>query len=131
MHGGRRDAPGSLSEASVASRSLAFPAGRRLRGAAAFERAFRTGKRSTGQFFVVYRLDCEGSLGCLGMVISKRTAGGGVYRNRLKRLVREVYRKSSGPTRPFDFVVRLRSRPGIDLLSNARQELSRLLESGS
>jgi ribonuclease P protein component len=130
MQGGLRDAPDSPSEASVAARSFAFPASRRLRGAVAFERAFRSGKRATGKYFVVYRLDSEGAPGGLGMVISKRTAGGGVHRNRIKRLVREVYRVSSGSVRAIDFVVRLKARPGVDMLSEARHELSRLLEGG-
>jgi len=132
MLAGPRDAQDSPSKArSVAISGFAFPASRRLRGAAVFERAFRTGRRSTGRYFVVYRIAKEGPQACLGMVISKRIAGDGVYRNRLKRLVRETYRTAPGQIQSFDFVVRLKSRPDRALLQEASQELSKLFLSPS
>ena len=96
-----------------------------------FERAFRSGRRSTGCFFVVYRIAKHGSQASLGMVISKRIAGDGVYRNRLKRLVRETYRIAPVQVQSFDFVVRLKSRPDRALLHEASQELSKLFLSTS
>lgn len=124
MLAGPRDAQDSPSEArSVVISRFAFPASRRLRGAAAFEHAFRTGRRSTGRYFVVYRVAKKGPQACLGMVISKRIAGDGVYRNRLKRLVRETYRTAPSQVQAFDFVVRLKSRPDHAVLQEASQEL--------
>ncbi len=127
MLAGPRDAPDSPSEANQASNpGFGLPADRRLRGAAAFERAFRSGQRKTGKYFVVYRIAKSGQIACLGMVVSKRIAGNGVYRNRLKRLVREAYRTQSEKTQPFDFVVRLKARPDPKLLHEASQELTKL-----
>ena len=127
MLAGPRDAPDSPSEAVRASNpGFGLPAGRRLRGAAAFERAFRSGKRKAGQFFMVYRIARSGQVSCLGMVVSKRIAGNGVYRNRLKRLVREAYRTLPESVQPFDFVVRLKSRPDPKLLLEASRELTKL-----
>ena len=127
MLAGPRDAPDSPSEArTVGISGFAFPANRRLRGAAAFERAFRSGQRRSGRFFVVYRIARGGQNSCLGMVISKRIAGDGVYRNRLKRLVREAYRTVPEQVQPFDFVVRLKARPDRELLHEASQELTQL-----
>jgi ribonuclease P protein component len=60
------------------------------------------------------------------LVISKRIAGDGVYRNRLKRLVREAYRVLPAQVEPFDFVVRLKARPDRELLQEASQELTKL-----
>jgi ribonuclease P protein component len=132
MLAGPRDAPDSLSEASAvaiagfAIAGFSFPASRRLRGASVFERAFRTGQRRTGRFFVVYRITRGGQHPCLGMVISKRIAGDGVYRNRLKRLVRETFRTLPEQIQPFDFVVRLKARPDRELLHEASHELTKL-----
>jgi ribonuclease P protein component len=127
MLAGPRDAPDSPSEASrVAIAAFAFPASRRLCGEAAFERAFRSGQRKSGQFFVVYRITKGGENACLGLVISKRIAGNGVYRNRLKRLVREAYRNLPEQVEPFDFVVRLKTKPDRTLLHEASQELTKL-----
>lgn len=127
MLAGPRDAPDSPSEAKGASNpGFGFPADRRLRGAAAFERAFRSGKRASGKYFVVYRIAKSGQTACLGTVVSKRIAGNGVYRNRLKRLVREAYRILPEIVQPYDFVVRLKSRPDPKALLEASQELTKL-----
>lgn len=75
---------------------------------------------------MVYRIAKSGQIACLGMVVSKRIAGNGVYRNRLKRLVREAYRIQPEKTQPFDFVVRLKARPDPKLLHEASQELTKL-----
>ena len=44
----------------------------------------------------------------LGLVVAKKNIPGAVQRNRIKRHVRESFRRSSGLTRPLDLVVLVR-----------------------
>ena len=81
-----------------------FPRARRLTRPAQFGRVFNRSQRSSDQYFTVLANDNDGHHARLGLAISKRAAKKAVQRNRLKRLVRDVFRRQQAlPAQ--DFVV--------------------------
>lgn len=70
-----------------------FPRARRLTRPAEFSRVFGRAQRSSDQYFTVLANDTNGHEPRLGLAISKRAAKKAVERNRLKRLVRDVFRR--------------------------------------
>lgn len=65
----------------------------------------------------------------LGMIISKRLVAKAVDRNRIKRVIREVFRQSTtGNVDPLlDIVVRVKKHPDDEEIMEFRRSLSRLL----
>jgi ribonuclease P protein component len=100
----------------------------RLRSAADFERVYRSGKRAGDGLFAVYALSNELGFARLGMSVSTRTVGNAVRRNRVRRIIREVFRERQRELPGVDFVVT--SRPGArDALRPAIvTSLERLIE---
>jgi ribonuclease P protein component len=82
----------------------------RLRSAADFERVYRSGRRAGDGLFAVNALANEIGVARLGMSVSTRTVGNAVRRNRVRRIIREVFRLRRPTLPPLDFVVT--SRPG-------------------
>lgn len=64
----------------------------------------------------------------IGIIASRRVAPRAVDRNRMKRLVREVFRTMAERPAGLDIVVELRRCAPVASGSAARAELSRLLE---
>ena len=82
----------------------------RLLRAADFSRAFAGATRRSDRYFTV--LACPNSLGHdrLGLAIAKKQLRRAVDRNRVKRLVREYFRREVQPAGTgFDFVVMARA----------------------
>jgi ribonuclease P protein component len=64
----------------------------------------------------------------LGIVVSKRVVAKAVARNRIKRMIREVFRQScSNTVSALNIVVRVRKSPGDEDAVEFRRSLSRLL----
>jgi ribonuclease P protein component len=82
----------------------------RLHSGKDFDRIYRTGRRAGDGLFAVNALQNELGYARLGMSVSYRTVGNAVCRNRIRRLIREVFRLSHATLPPLDFVVT--SRPG-------------------
>lgn len=82
----------------------------RLRSPVDFERVYKAGKRSGDNLFAVNALANELGFARLGMSVSARTVGNAVRRNRLRRIIREVFRERHAALPGVDFVVT--SRPG-------------------
>jgi len=86
-----------------------FPSGSRLRRPREFQRVARIGKRRTSEHFIVL-LACRDSDTMadrprLGVTVSRRV-GSAVVRNRVKRAVREWFRRTQGLLAPHaDLVV--------------------------
>ena len=92
--------------------SSRFPRARRVRRRAEFQRVFDAGHRVQGRYFtlLVAPNDSEGIR--LGIVASRKL-GGAVLRNRAKRLIREVFRRSQP----------LPGRQDVDVVVIPRREL--------
>ncbi len=101
-----------------------FPRARRLTRPAEFGRVFNRSQRSSDQYFTVLANDNDGQDPRLGLAISKRAAKKAVQRNRLKRLVREVFRRQKDlPAK--DFVVMAGSAAKTASNSQLRASLDR------
>jgi ribonuclease P protein component len=85
----------------------------RLRNGAAFRRVFEKGVRLSGPLFVVVALENAHGHDRLGLTVSRRV-GGAVSRNRVRRLLREGFRRRR--SRP--------GRPGLDLVVLAARALT-------
>jgi ribonuclease P protein component len=99
-----------------------------LRGAAAFARLFRQGRRIEAEHLQLLAVPAGGPIGQVGYVIGKQQLKLAVDRNRLKRMLREAVRLRRPGLDRFDIVLRLRrgcSPAGIVALG---AEAGRLLD---
>lgn len=125
--GAPRGAPDSLSEARSAGTagehaqaaprvSQGFPATRRLLSSADFARVFGTGRRRSDAWFTVVAAPGTGAFARLGLAVSRKVSRSAVQRNRIKRVVRESFRKHSADLPVLDIVVM--ARPGAAACEN-------------
>ncbi len=103
--------------------SEAFPKRYRLRKRREFLQAQRSGRRLASPHFVVYLRPNGGRRQRLGITVSRKV-GKAHLRNRLKRLIREVFRRErlvfpAG----IDFVVVAKSDVSLPDLPQVREEL--------
>jgi ribonuclease P protein component len=87
---------------------LTLPAQRRLRRKSDFDAAYAGGRRFGNGFFGVTALWNDKGWPRLGLAVAVRTAGGGVERNRIRRIIRESFR------------LHQHELPGVDLIVSAR-----------
>ena len=87
-------------------RSERFTKARRVRRHDEFQRVFDRSHRAKGQYFTVLMAPNDAGLARLGIVASRKL-GDAVRRNRAKRLIREVFRRSDllPPDQGLDVVV--------------------------
>ncbi len=82
----------------------------RLRQAPEYQRVFQHGKKLVSFLFVVYIYPSSEPCSRLGMAVSKRV-GKAVVRNRIKRLIRELFRRHKKFFKsPCDVVIIARHR---------------------
>lgn len=86
-----------------------FPGDMRLRGARRFERVFARGRRYTDNCFTVIAAANGRDRARLGLAIAKRRVPRAVDRNRIKRIVRESFRRRAAALPAVDLVVLIRS----------------------
>jgi len=81
----------------------------RLRSAADFERVYRSRSRAGDGLFAVNALSNDFGFARLGMSVSARTVGNAVRRNRVRRIIRELFRIRHATLPPVDYVVTSRA----------------------
>jgi len=127
--GAPRGVPVSPSEARLASPVVttdpapsahpeAFPRANRLLSPAEFGRVFKSGRRFGDDCFTVIVTPALGQNARLGLAVSKKVSKSAVQRNRIKRIVRESFRKHSAHLPAVDLVVM--ARPGAAGCDNHR-----------
>lgn len=108
---------------SESPKPLGFPRAARLLRGSEYDRVFARAERSRDRFFTVLARRRSEALGRLGLAVSKKAARRAVDRNRIKRLVREGFRRQQADLAGLDIVVI--ARPGI--AGGGNRELSRSL----
>ena len=98
-------------------RDQCFPKAARLRRRAEFLRVQRAGERSNIRHFVLIAAPGRADRARLGITVSSRV-GNAVVRNRVKRLVRELFRTRSLHREGANDVVVI-AKPGVEVLSYA------------
>lgn len=120
--------PAEAAGLTLVSGRFTFPKAARVRRRRDFLRLQREGRRRHTTHFVVIRRPGEGAESRLGVTVSSRV-GNAVVRNRIKRLVRDVFRRRRMELPvPTDVVVI--AKPGADALTHAQAatEFARALE---
>src|SRR6056297_3585012 len=82
-----------------------FPRTARLLTSADFQRVFAGARRIADRHFTILARPNELGHPRLGLAVSRRTARRAVQRNRLRRLVRETFRRRQADLPPLDLVV--------------------------
>lgn len=82
-----------------------FPKSCRLSKPSQFRTVFDSNRRSADPLFLVLAAGNGLSHARLGLAVSKRNARAAVSRNRLKRIIRESFRKNRGKLGGLDIVV--------------------------
>jgi len=100
----------------------------RLRRRADFLRCYRQGRRRHGSLAILYFVPNELSHPRMGITASRKV-GNAVVRHRLKRRVKEIYRrwKERDQLPSLDLVVHLKPSAGKSDFASLREEVLRLL----
>ncbi len=100
-----------------------FGADARLSSRRDFQRVFTEGRKTVGRTIIVWSIGsaAEGAAR-LGLSVSGKV-GKAVLRNRLKRLLREAFRRNRSRFRSCDVVVYLRPGVGWPGLADAEKDL--------
>jgi ribonuclease P protein component len=100
----------------------------RLRRRADYLRCYRTGRRRHGSLALLYFVPNQLGHPRLGITASRKV-GKAVVRHRLKRRIKEIYRrwKDRGQLPPLDLIIHLKPEAGRSDFPALRSELLRLL----
>jgi ribonuclease P protein component len=89
---------------------LTLPAQRRLRRKSDFEATYAGGRRFGNGFFGVTAFWNDKGWPRIGLAVAVRTAGGGVERNRIRRIIRESFRLHQHELPSLDLIISARAR---------------------
>ncbi|HYW92318.1 MAG TPA: ribonuclease P protein component [Gammaproteobacteria bacterium] len=102
-----------------------FPRTARLLHQAEFRRVFQQAERSADSCFTVLARSNDAGAARLGLAISVRRAGNSVQRNRLKRIIRESFRRHREQLPAVDLVVMARPAAAAADAARLRASLER------
>ena len=94
----------------AAPKRFTLSAQKRLRRKSDFDAAYARGRRFGNGFFGVIALWNDKGWPRIGLAVAVRAAGGGVERNRIRRIIRESFRLHQYELPAVDLVVSARSK---------------------
>lgn len=100
----------------------ALPRPRRIQRRADFRLAYEQGRKIHGRFVLLFVRPAARETARLGITATKRT-GGAATRNRLKRIVKEVFRRAEGLP-PNDVVVNVKPAAAAASVAELQADLS-------
>jgi ribonuclease P protein component len=113
-----------------AAQGQQFPRCLRLRQAQEFRDTLRSRRRAHGHWFNLAVSPNAHGRSRLGIVVAKKVVPRAVDRNRLKRVVRDDFRRLAGGLPAVDLIVQVKRMPvGAQAQQSARAELRHLLAS--
>jgi ribonuclease P protein component len=107
--------------------SFTFSARQRLRTQAEFEHVYKSGQRFGQSLFQVSACPNAHGFPRLGLSIGARTVGNAVARNRIRRVVREIFRLAQADLPAVDIVVAARAAARNASRDALRSDLERAL----
>ena len=99
-----------------------------MRRAVEFEAVLRSGHRYSTRNFVFRAGANGGPHARLGIIAGRKAASRAVDRNRVKRLIREVFRKVSERVGAYDVTVQLRTNLRGEINADVRDELNKAFD---
>ena len=103
---------------------FSFSSSQRIKERPEFQRTFREGKRLYSALYILYYRANGLKQARIGVITSKRNVRKAVWRNRIKRVIRETFRLRQSKLKPVDIVVVAQKKA-----SNAnKEELKQCLE---
>ena len=114
---------------SAARKRLTLPAQKRLRRKSDFDATYARGRRFGNGFFGVTAVENNQGWPRLGLAVAVRVAGGGVQRNRIRRIIRESFRLHQHQLPSVDIIVSMRDRARGANSVELRESLSTLWKS--
>jgi len=108
----------------AARKRLTLPAQKRLRRKSDFDATYARGRRFGNGFFGVTVASNSAGVPRLGLAVAVRIAGGGVQRNRIRRIIRESFRLHQHELPSVDLVVSMRDRARTASGAELRESLS-------
>jgi len=105
-----------------------LPREERMRRRIEYLRCYREGRRRHGDLMILYAADNELEHPRLGITVSRKV-GNSVVRHRVKRRIREIYRRWSERSKlpAKDFMVHMKPGSGRSNFSDLKTETRRLL----
>ena len=119
----------STGDAAAAPKKLTLPARKRLRRKSDFDATYAKGRRFGNGFFGVTAAPNEVGVPRVGLAVAVRIAGGGVQRNRIRRIIRESFRLHQHELPAVDLIVSVRDRARGASGAELRESLSALWKS--
>lgn len=119
----------STGDHAAVPRKLTLPARKRLRRKSDFDATYAKGRRFGNGFFGVTAARNETDVPRLGLAVAVRIAGGGVQRNRIRRIIRESFRLHQYELPAVDLIVSVRDRARGASGAELRESLSALWKS--
>jgi len=113
----------------AAPKRLTLPAQKRLRRKSDFDATYAKGRRFGNGLFGVTAAPNETGVPRLGLAVAVRIAGGGVQRNRFRRIIRESFRLHQHGLPAVDLIVSVRDRARGATGAELRESLSALWKS--
>jgi ribonuclease P protein component len=110
------------------ARAQALPRRHRFTTQGAFGPVLRTGRKARGNHLVIHASASATGASRIGVALSRRHVPSAVERNRIKRVVREAFRRHPVKCAGIDCVVMVRHRldPGLALGTEVRRLLDEL-----